>query len=47
MKSGRIAEGDLLVLDPPNRSAIASSMGSAAGNLKRAAMRGISAELPR
>jgi len=47
VKPGRIAEGDLLVLDPPNRSAIASSMGSAAGNLKRAVMRGISAVLPR
>jgi urease accessory protein len=46
-KPVHLEQGDLLVLDPPNRSAIASSMGSAAGNLKRAVMRGISAVLPR
>jgi uncharacterized protein YcbX len=44
---GRIAEGDPLHLDPPNRSALGSSAHSAAGALRRAAMRAFSAALPR
>ena len=41
---GRIAEGDLLRLDPPARSAAASTAGSA---VKRAVMKAVSAALPR
>ena len=44
---GRITEGDALHLDPPNRSALASSAYSAAGTLRRVAMRAFSAALPR
>jgi MOSC domain-containing protein YiiM len=44
---GRITEGDALHLDPPNRSALASSAHSAAGTLRRVAMRAFSAALPR
>ena len=44
---GRIAEGDELTLDPPNRSAVAASAGSAVGALKRTVMRLVSAALPR
>ena len=44
---GRITEGDPLRLDPPNRSALGSSAHSAAGALRRAAMRAFSAALPR
>lgn len=44
---GRITEGDALHLDPPNRSALASSAQSAAGTLRRVAMRAFSAALPR
>ena len=44
---GRIAEGDPLHLDPPNRSALASSAQSTAGTLRRVVMRAISAALPR
>lgn len=44
---GRIAQGDLLRLDPPNRSAITATAGSAAESLKRAVMRAVSAALPR
>jgi len=44
---GRINEGDALHLDPPNHSAMASSAQSAAGTLRRVAMRAFSAVLPR
>jgi uncharacterized protein YcbX len=44
---GRIAEGDLLQLDPPTTSAVRASAGSAAGLLKRAVVRAVSAALPR
>ena len=44
---GRIAEGDDLMLEPPNRSAVAESAGSAAGALKRVFMRAVSAALPK
>lgn len=41
---GRIAEGDLLRLDPPDRSPTATTAGSA---IKRALMKAVSAALPR
>ncbi|MFN0142511.1 MAG: MOSC domain-containing protein [Mycobacterium sp.] len=44
---GRIAEGDILTLAPPNRSAFASAMDSAVGTFKRTVMRAVSATLPR
>jgi len=44
---GRIAEGDVLRLDPPHRSPLASTAGAAAGTLKRAVMRTVSAALPK
>ena len=44
---GRIAEGDRLVLEPANRSAVSESVGSVGGALKRAVMRAVSAALPR
>jgi len=47
VESGRIAEGDGVVLQPANRSAVAESAGSAAGVLKRAVMRAVSAALPK
>jgi len=46
-RPGRINEGDTVLLDVPNRSAIASSVESAAGKLKRVLMRAVSATLPR
>ena len=45
--AGRIAEGDVLTLDPPNRSVLASSVEVAAGKVKRTVMRAVSAVLPR
>lgn len=44
---GRIAEGELLRLVAPNRSALAATAGSAAGAVKRGLMRAVSAALPR
>jgi len=46
-RPGRINEGDALILDPPNRSALASSVESGVGKLKRTLMRAVSAALPR
>jgi len=46
-RPGRINEGETVVLDLPNRSALASSVESAAGKVKRALMRAVSATLPR
>ena len=46
-RPGRISEGDTVMLELPNRSAIASSVESAAGKLKRVVMRAVSATLPR
>ena len=43
---GRIAEGDTLSLDPPHRSRLAATAGTAAGKLKRTVMRTVSAALP-
>lgn len=45
--SGRIAEGDVLKLDPHNESALAAAAGSAAGAVKRTIMQAVSAALPR
>jgi uncharacterized protein len=45
-RSGRIAEGDVLQLDPPNRSAIGATAGSGATKVKRAVMRAVSAAMP-
>lgn len=47
LSPGRIAEGDTLTLDPPNRSAVTATAGTAAGTVKRAVMRAVSAVLPR
>ena len=47
VSAGRIAEGDPLRLDPAHRSAVALTAGSAAGAVKRAVMRAVSAALPR
>ncbi len=44
---GRIAEGDVVSLTPPHRSTLASTAGTAAGTLKRAVMRTVSAALPK
>ena len=44
---GRIAEGDILTLAPPHRSAFTSAMDSAVGTFKRTVMRAVSATLPR
>lgn len=45
--SGQISEGDVLRLDPPNRSAVAATAGSAAGTLKRTLMRAVATAMPR
>lgn len=47
LTAGRIAEGDTLRFEPPNRSAAAATAGSAAQTVKRAIMRAVSAALPR
>ena len=47
LRGGHIAEGEVLRCDPPNRSAVAATAGSAAGALKRVLMRAVSAALPR
>jgi uncharacterized protein YcbX len=44
---GRIAEGDLLQLDPPTRSGVGATAGSAFALMKRAVMGAVSAALPR
>ena len=43
---GQIAEGDVLQLDPPNRSTIGATAGSGATKVKRAVMRAVSAAMP-
>jgi uncharacterized protein YcbX len=43
-RTGRITEGDVLQLDPPNRTAIGATAG--AQTVKRAVMRAVSAALP-
>ncbi|MGI9163010.1 MAG: MOSC domain-containing protein, partial [Mycobacterium sp.] len=45
--AGRIAEGDVLRLDPPNRSAVATTAGTAAGTLKKAVLKAVAAAMPR
>jgi uncharacterized protein YcbX len=45
-QAGRIAEGDVLQLDPPNRSTIGATAGSGATKVKRAVMRAVSAAMP-
>ena len=46
MIPGRVAVGDTLSLDPPHRSRLAATAGTAAGKLKRTVMRTVSAALP-
>ncbi|MGV0836363.1 MOSC domain-containing protein [Mycolicibacterium thermoresistibile] len=46
-RSGHLAEGDLLRLDPPRRSALASTAGAGARSLKRLLMRAGSAAIAR
>ncbi|AQT79998.1 sulfurase [Mycolicibacterium litorale] len=46
IRSGRIAEGDVLQLDPPNRTPIAATADSGAIKVKRAVMRAVSAAMP-
>jgi uncharacterized protein len=45
-RAGRIVEGDVLQLDPSNRTAIGSTAGSGATKVKRAVMRAVSAAMP-
>ena len=45
--AGRIREGDVLRFDPPNRSVVAATAGSAAGTLKKAVLRAVAAAMPR
>lgn len=44
---GRIAVGDILSVDRPHRSAMASTAATAAGTLKRTVMRTVSAAMPK
>jgi uncharacterized protein YcbX len=44
---GRIAVGDMVTLDPPHRSTLAATAGTAAGTLKRTVMRTVSAAMPK
>jgi uncharacterized protein YcbX len=46
-RPGRINEGEMVMLDLPNRSALASAAESATGKVKRTLMRAVSAALPR
>ena len=46
-RPGRINEGETVMLDLPNRSALASAAESATGKVKRTLMRAVSAALPR
>jgi uncharacterized protein YcbX len=45
-RAGRIAEGDVLQLDPPNRTALSATAESGATKVKRAVMRAVSAAMP-
>lgn len=45
-RAGRLAEGDVLQLDPPNHTALAATAGSGATKVKRAVMRAVSAAMP-
>ncbi|GAY15468.1 MOSC domain-containing protein [Mycobacterium sp. shizuoka-1] len=45
-RAGRISEGDVLQLDPPNRSAIGATAESGVATVKRAVMRAVSAAMP-
>ena len=47
VRAGRLTEGDVVSLDPPDRSALAVTADTAAGAVKRAVMAAISALLPR
>ncbi|MEZ0359667.1 MOSC domain-containing protein [Mycobacterium sp. SA01] len=45
-RAGRIAEGDVLHLNPPNRTALSATAGGGAATVKRAVMRAVSAAMP-
>jgi len=45
-QAGRLAEGDALQLDPPNRTALSATAGAGAATVKRAVMRAVSAAMP-
>ncbi|MGI9123346.1 MAG: MOSC domain-containing protein, partial [Mycobacterium sp.] len=47
VSAGRLAEGDVLRLEPPNRSAVAAGAGSAAGAVKQALLKAVAAAMPR
>lgn len=46
-RPGRVAEGDVLQLDPPNRSSMPSTAESGAAKVKRAVLRAVSAGIPK
>lgn len=46
IRAGRLAEGDVLHLNPPNRTALSATAGSGAATMKRAVMRAVSAAMP-